>query len=81
MYKYRFYIEEAESRGIPIRLNKYFFMSIGIMEQIKADTSHCYKRNKSIGVELACDKEDTKYLLEQAEVDVPRGDIIVVKVV
>ena len=30
----------------------------------------------SIGVELACDKEDTKYLLEQAEVEVPRGDII-----
>ena len=30
----------------------------------------------SIGVELACDKEDTKYLLEQAGVEVPRGDII-----
>jgi cyanophycin synthetase len=25
---------------------------------------------------LACDKEDTKYLLEQAEVEVPRGDIL-----
>ena len=30
----------------------------------------------SIGVEIACDKEDTKYLLEQAEVEVPKGDII-----
>src|SRR5699024_9747491 len=30
----------------------------------------------SIGVELACDKEDTKHLLEQAEIPVPRGDII-----
>ncbi len=25
---------------------------------------------------MACDKEDTKYLLEQAEVEVPKGDII-----
>ena len=30
----------------------------------------------NIAVELACDKEDTKYLLEQAEVEVPRGEII-----
>lgn len=27
-------------------------------------------------MEIACDKEDTKHLLEQAEVPVPRGDII-----
>jgi cyanophycin synthetase len=30
----------------------------------------------SIGVEIACDKEDTKSLLEQYEVPVPRGEVI-----
>jgi cyanophycin synthetase len=33
-------------------------------------------QTSSIGVEIACDKEDTKYLLEQAEVPVPKGDIV-----
>src|SRR5690606_38335877 len=33
-------------------------------------------QTSSIGVEIACDKEETKYLLERAEVPTPKGQII-----
>ncbi len=70
-------IEEAVSRGIPwIRLNKYSLCQLGYGENQKRIQATVTSETSSIGVELACDKEDTKYLLEQAEIDVPRGDII-----
>tara|TARA_R110001632_G_scaffold190548_2_gene311194 strand:- start:367 stop:3006 length:2640 start_codon:yes stop_codon:yes gene_type:complete len=70
-------IEEAEARGIPwIRLNKYSLCQLGYGANQKRIQATVTSETSSIGVELACDKEDTKYLLEQAEVDVPRGDII-----
>lgn len=70
-------IEEAESRGIPwIRLNKYSLCQLGYGANQKRIQATVTSETSSIGVELACDKEDTKYLLEQAEIDVPRGDII-----
>ena len=70
-------IEEAVNRGMPwIRLNKYSLCQIGygvnqkrIQATVSSDTS-------SIGVEIACDKEDTKHLLKQANIAVPEGDII-----
>ena len=70
-------IEEAVSRGMPwIRLNRYSLCQIGygvnqkrIQATVSSDTS-------SIGVEIACDKEDTKHLLEQANIAVPKGDIV-----
>ncbi|OUR91559.1 cyanophycin synthetase [Flavobacteriales bacterium 34_180_T64] len=70
-------VEEAASRGIPwIRLNKYSLCQLGYGANQKRIQATVTSETSSIGVELACDKEDTKYLLEQAEVDVPRGDII-----
>jgi cyanophycin synthetase len=70
-------VEEAESRGIPwIRLNKYSLCQLGYGANQKRIQATVTSETSSIGVELACDKEDTKYLLEQAEVLVPRGDII-----
>lgn len=70
-------IEEAESRGIPwIRLNKYSLCQLGYGENQKRIQATVTSETSSIGVEIACDKEDTKYLLEQAEVRVPRGEII-----
>ena len=70
-------VEEAEARGIPwIRLNKYSLCQLGYGANQKRIQATVTSETSSIGVELACDKEDTKYLLEQAEVDVPRGDII-----
>jgi len=70
-------IDEAVSRGIPwMRLNKYSLCQLGyginqkrIQATVTSDTS-------SIGVEVACDKEDTKHLLEQASIRVAKGDII-----
>ncbi|WP_047548263.1 cyanophycin synthetase [Psychroserpens sp. Hel_I_66] len=70
-------VEEAESRGIPwIRLNKYSLCQLGYGANQKRIQATVTSETSSIGVELACDKEDTKYLLEQAEIEVPRGDII-----
>ncbi|WP_299671196.1 cyanophycin synthetase [uncultured Polaribacter sp.] len=70
-------IAEAEARGIPwIRLNKYSLCQLGYGANQKRIQATVTSETSSIGVELACDKEDTKYLLEQAEIEVPRGDII-----
>jgi cyanophycin synthetase len=70
-------VQEAESRGIPwIRLNKYSLVQLGYGANQKRIQATVTSETSSIGVELACDKEDTKYLLERAEVEVPRGDII-----
>ena len=70
-------VEEAESRGIPwIRLNKYSLCQLGYGANQKRIQATVTSETSSIGVELACDKEDTKYILEQAEVLVPKGDII-----
>ncbi|MBT8288117.1 MAG: cyanophycin synthetase [Bacteroidia bacterium] len=70
-------VEEAQSRGIPwIRLNKYSLCQLGYGANQKRIQATVTSETSSIGVELACDKEDTKFLLEQAEVEVPKGDII-----
>ena len=70
-------VEEAEARGIPwIRLNKYSLCQLGYGANQKRIQATVTSETSSIGVEIACDKEDTKFLLEQAEVEVPRGDII-----
>ncbi|SFZ90717.1 cyanophycin synthetase [Flaviramulus basaltis] len=70
-------VEEAEARGIPwIRLNKYSLCQLGYGANQKRIQATVTSETSSIGVELACDKEDTKFLLEQAQVEVPRGDII-----
>ena len=70
-------VEEAASRGIPwIRLNKYSLCQLGYGANQKRIQATVTSETSSIGVELAGDKEDTKDLLEQAEIEVPRGDII-----
>ena len=70
-------VAEAEARGIPwIRLNQYSLCQLGYGANQKRIQATVTSETSSIGVELACDKEDTKYLLEQAEVEVPKGDII-----
>ncbi len=70
-------IDEAVSRGIPwIRLNKYSLCQLGYGTNQKRIQATVTSQTSSIGVELACDKEDTKYLLEQAEIPVPKGEIV-----
>ena len=46
---------------------------VSIKERIQATVA---STTSSIAVEIACDKEDTKNLLEAAEVPVPQGAII-----
>ena len=70
-------IAEAESRNIPwLRLNKYSLCQLGYGANQKRIQATVTSQTSSIGVELACDKDDTKHLLEQAEVPIPDGDII-----
>jgi len=70
-------IEEAQSRGIPwIRLNKYSLCQLGYGANQKRIQATVTSQTSSIGVEIACDKEDTKFLLEQSEVPIPKGEII-----
>lgn len=70
-------VDEAAKRGIPfIRLNKHSLVQLGYgvnQQRIRATiagTTSC------IGVDIAGDKEDTKNLLEAAEIPVPKGCII-----
>ncbi|NNK81301.1 MAG: ATP-grasp domain-containing protein, partial [Flavobacteriales bacterium] len=70
-------VREAQNRGIPwIRLNGYSLCQLGYAANQKRIQATMTSQTSSIGVELACDKEDTKYLLERAEVPVPKGDIV-----
>jgi len=70
-------IEEAVSRGIPwMRLNKYSLCQLGYGMNQKRVQATVASTTSSIGVEIACDKEDTKHLLEQANIAVPKGDIV-----
>ncbi|MCL4148022.1 UNVERIFIED_CONTAM: hypothetical protein GTU68_020600 [Idotea baltica] len=70
-------IEEAVSRGIPwIRLNKYSLCQLGYGKNQKRIQATVSSDTSSIGVEIACDKEDTKHLLEQAQIQVAKGDIV-----
>lgn len=70
-------IKEAQARGIPwIRLNKYSLCQLGYGANQQRIQATVASTTSSIAVELACDKEDTKYLLDQAEVPVAKGDIV-----
>ncbi len=70
-------IKEAMSRGIPwIRLNKYSLCQLGYGTNQKRIQATVTSQTSSIGVEVACDKEDTKHLLKEAEVPIAKGDII-----
>jgi len=70
-------VEEAERRKIPyIRLNKRSLVQLGYgVNQCRIQATVA-STTSSIAVELACDKEETKNLLEASEIPVPRGRII-----
>jgi cyanophycin synthetase len=70
-------VNEAAKRNIPfIRLNKHSLVQLGYGVHQKRIRATIASTTSSIGVDLACDKEDTKNLLEAAEVPVPKGVII-----
>src|SRR5690606_27263044 len=67
-------VEEAARRKIPwIRLNRHSLVQLGYGVNQKRIQATVASTTSSIAVELACDKEDTKNLLEASEIPVPRG--------
>jgi cyanophycin synthetase len=70
-------VEEAQARGIPwIRLNRHSLVMLGYGVNQKRIQATVTSNTSSIAVEIACDKEDTKNLLEAANIPVPKGKII-----
>src|ERR1700712_4257285 len=70
-------VDEAVKRGIPfIRLNKQSLVQLGYGIHQKRIRATIASTTSSIGVDIACDKEETKNLLGAAEVPVPKGRII-----
>ena len=70
-------VEEAEKRGIPfIRLNKHSLVQLGYGVHQKRIRATIASTTSNIGVDIAGDKEETKNLLQAAEIPVPKGYII-----
>jgi len=70
-------VQEAAARGIPwIRLNRHSLVMLGYGKNQKRIQATITSNTGSIAVEIACDKEETKNLLEAANISVPKGRII-----
>jgi cyanophycin synthetase len=70
-------VEEAAKRGIPyIRLNKHSLVQLGYGVNQKRIRATIASTTSNIAVDIACDKEETKTLLEAAEIPVPKGTVI-----
>ena len=70
-------VDEAIARGIPyIRLNRHSLVQLGYGMNQKRIRATIASTTSSIAVDIACDKEETKNLLEAAEIPVPRGRIV-----
>jgi len=70
-------VEEAAKRNIPfIRLNKHSLVQLGYGVHQKRIRATIASTTSSIAVDIAGDKEETKNILQAAEVPVPQGLII-----
>ena len=70
-------VEEAAKRGIPyIRLNKQSLVQLGYGIHQKRIRATIASTTSNIAVDIACDKEETKLLLEAAQIPVPSGTVI-----
>jgi cyanophycin synthetase len=70
-------VEEAIKRKIPwIRLNRHSLVQLGYGINQKRIQATVSSTTSSIAVEIACDKEETKNLLEAASIPVPRGKVV-----
>lgn len=70
-------VDEACGRGIPhIRLNKHSLVQLGYGVNQRRVQATIASTTSSIAVEIAGDKEETKYLLEKANIPVPKGEIV-----
>ena len=70
-------VDEAAKRGIPfIRLNKHSLVQLGYGVNQKRIRATIASTTGNIAVDIACDKEETKNLLDAAEIPVPKGDVV-----
>ena len=70
-------VDEAAKRGIPfIRLNKHSLVQLGYGVNQKRVRATIASTTGNIAVDIACNKEETKNLLEAAEIPVPKGLVI-----
>ncbi len=70
-------VEEAAKRGIPyIRLNKQSLVQLGYGVNQKRIRATIASTTSNIAVDIACDKEETKNLLDAAEIPVPKGLVV-----
>lgn len=70
-------VEEALKRGIPyLRLNGQSLVQLGHGVHQKRIRATISSNTSNIGVEIACDKEETKQLLESYEIPVPKGRVV-----
>lgn len=70
-------VDEAAKRGIPyIRLNKQSLVQLGYGVNQKRIRATIASTTSNIAVDIAGDKEETKMLLQAAEIPVPNGTVI-----
>ena len=70
-------VEEAAKKGIPyIRLNKQSLVQLGYGIHQKRIRATIASTTSNIAVDIACNKEETKNLLEAAEIPVPKGTVV-----
>src|SRR6478735_10936604 len=70
-------VDEAAKRGIPyIRLNGQSLVQLGYGVHQKRIRATIASTTSNIAVDIAGDKEETKNLLEAAEIPVPRGTVV-----
>ncbi|HMK26060.1 MAG TPA: ATP-grasp domain-containing protein, partial [Chitinophagaceae bacterium] len=70
-------VVEAAKRNIPyIRLNKASLVQLGYGVNQKRIRATIASTTSNIAVDIACDKEETKMLLEAAEIPVPKGTVV-----
>ncbi len=70
-------VDEAAKRGIPfIRLNKQSLVQLGYGVNQKRIRATIASTTSNIAVDIACDKEETKMLLDAAEISVPKGTVV-----
>ncbi len=70
-------VDEAIKRKIPwIRLNKHSLVQLGYGKNQHRIQATVASTTSSIAVEVACDKEETKNLLEASSIAVPKGYVV-----
>lgn len=70
-------VDEAAKRGIPfIRLNKQSLVQLGYGVNQKRIRATIASTTSNIAVDIASNKEETKMLLEAAEIPVPKGTVV-----